>query len=174
MERRWIAGLAFGVAAITAPASAMELTSPDVAPGAALALPQVYSQCGGGNVAPALSWSGAPVATKSFAVTLFDPDAAGGWWHWIVYDIGARVHRLARGAMPLPDGAQQGENDFGAMAYGGACPPPGSGVHHYRFTVWALDTPALPFDDPPKGVTIGPYLEAHALARATLTATYER
>ena len=59
-------------------------------------------------------------------------------------------------------------------AYDGACPPPGSGAHHYQFKVWALSTPSLPDDAAAKGETIGPYLEAHALASATLTATYER
>jgi Raf kinase inhibitor-like YbhB/YbcL family protein len=172
-----MAALALGLAALLVPApraAAMDLTSRDIVQGAPFAPAQVYSQCGGGNVSPALSWSGAPAATKSFAVTLFDPDAAGGWWHWIVYDIGVDVRGLARGAGPLPDGARLGKNDFGAQAYGGACPPPGSGVHNYRFTVWALDVAALPIGGPVKGAAIEPVLEAHALARATLTATYER
>ncbi len=176
--RRWIIGVALGALATISPARAMDLASADIVAGSALAQPQVYSRCGGGNVSPSLSWSDAPAATKSFAVTAFDPDAAGGWWHWIVYNLPASTRSLPRGAgtdgAPLPAGARFGENDFGATAYGGACPPPGSGMHHYRFTVWALDAAALPFDAPPKGAAIAPYLETHALARATLIATYER
>ena len=154
-------------------ASALELSSPDITPGATLAPAQVYSGCGGGNVSPALHWSGAPAATKSFALTVFDPDAHGGWWHWIVYDIPAAATSIAQG-MVSPAGAQLGRNDFGHKTYDGACPPQGSGPHHYQFKVWALSTPALPDDAAAKGETIGPYLEAHALASATLTATYER
>ncbi len=155
---------------------AMELASPDIASGAPLAKAQVYPECGGGNISPALSWKGAPAATKSFAVTMFDPDATGGWWHWIVYDIPANVHALGGGAgdAPLPAGMRVGRNDFGVMGYGGACPPPGSGVHHYRFTVWALGTATTPFNGTVKGATIGPYLANNALASATLMATYER
>lgn len=153
-------------------ASALELSSPDIMPGATLAPAQVYSECGGGNVSPALRWSGAPAATKSFALTVFDPDASGGWWHWIVYNIPAAASSVAQGMMSA--GAQLGRNDFGHKAYDGACPPPGSGAHHYQFKVWALATPSLPDDAAAKGETIGPYLEAHALASATLTAVYER
>ena len=165
-----------GFFGFAAQASAMELASPDVAPGATLAKAQVHSECEGGNVSPALTWSGAPTATKSFVVTLFDPDAQGGWWHWIVYNIPAAANGLSRGAGAgaLPAGARMGRNDFGKSAYGGACPPPGSGAHHYRFTVWALGTNALPTEGATEGEFVGPYLTTHALASATLTATYER
>lgn len=154
---------------------AMDLSSSDVAPGASLALAQVYSQCDGGNVAPALAWGGAPPGTQSFAVTLFDPDAQGGqgWWHWIAYDIPARTTALSRGGA-LPAGAQNGRNDFGKKEFDGACPPTGSGTHHYEFTVWAMPTPTLAVDAAATGEAIAPYLKAHALASAALTATYER
>lgn len=178
MAKRMAAVLALGGAlGAAAPAFALEVTSPDIAPGATLSKAQVYSECDGDNVSPALSWSGAPAATKSFAVTAFDPDApGGGWWHWIVYNIPAEASSLARGAGAgaLPAGARMGRNDFGKSAYGGACPPPGSGAHHYRFTVWALGTAVLPVDGATEGQVIGPYLAAHALASATLMAMYER
>ncbi|HUO94046.1 MAG TPA: YbhB/YbcL family Raf kinase inhibitor-like protein [Rhizomicrobium sp.] len=156
-------------------ASAMELTSPDVAPGASLAPAQVFSQCGGGNVAPALAWAGAPASAKSFAVTLFDPDAHGGqgWWHWIVYNLPATTHSLARGGA-LPQGADAGRNDFGRKEYDGACPPEGSGTHHYQFTVWAMPTATLDVGTNATGEAIEPYLKVHAIANATLTATYQR
>ena len=154
---------------------AMDVSSTDVAPGASLTLAQVYSECGGTNVAPALTWTGAPPATKSFAVTLFDPDARGGqgWWHWIAYDIPAGTAALPRGGA-LPAGAQAGRNDFGAKKFDGACPPNGSGTHHYQFTVWAMPAPTLAVDAGATGEAIAPYLKAHALASAMLTATYER
>jgi Raf kinase inhibitor-like YbhB/YbcL family protein len=156
----------------TSPVAAMELSSPDIKQGTAIGLPQVYSKCGGGNASPALSWRGAPAGTKSFAITAFDPDAHGGWWHWIVYNIPANVTSMGAGA---PPGAfEQGRNDFGNNEYDGPCPPPGSGTHHYEFTVWALGTPTLPTEGATEGKIVGPYLQTHALAHATLTATYER
>jgi Raf kinase inhibitor-like YbhB/YbcL family protein len=154
-------------------AAALDLTSPQIAPGSSLALAQVYTECGGSNISPALNWSGAPEGTKSFAVTLYDPDASGGWWHWIVYNIPATTNGLPEGG-PLPEGARAGKNDFRKSGYGGACPPPGSGAHHYQFTVWALGAPAIPVDGAEEGAIIGPYLTTYALAHATLTAVYER
>lgn len=154
-------------------ASAMDLTSPDISPGATLSIAQVYSKCGGQNIAPALKWSSAPQGTRSLAVTMFDPDAHGGWWHWIAYNIPPDTTGLPSGGA-LPGGARAGTNDFGAKEYDGACPPPGSGPHHYQLTVWALGTPTLPVEGAEEGQTIGPYLSTHALAHATLTAIYER
>jgi Raf kinase inhibitor-like YbhB/YbcL family protein len=155
---------------IALPASALELSSPDVAQGVALSRAQLYRDCGGADVSPALAWRDAPWATRSFAVTLFDPDAEGGWWHWIVYDIPADVHAFGRGA----GGTRSGRNDFGRSGYGGACPPVGSGVHHYRFTVWALPVAAVPPEIAATGRTFGPWLDSHAIGRASLTAVYRR
>lgn len=158
-------------------AQAMEVSSPSVANGASLSPDQVKNGCGGKNISPALSWSGAPTAAKSFAVTTFDPDAHDGWWHWIVFDISASVQALPANAgsgVGLPVGAVQGENDFGDASYGGACPPPGSGQHHYLFTVWALPSPSIPFDAKSKTSDIASFLKTHAIAHAELVAVYER
>jgi Raf kinase inhibitor-like YbhB/YbcL family protein len=172
-----LAALALAFAAMPAaamPAVAMTLTSGEMRDGASLALAQVYGKCGGGNISPSLEWRDAPAAAKSFAVTVFDPDAKpDGWWHWIVFDIPANAAALARGG-PLPAGTVQGTNDFGEAGYGGACPPAGSGLHHYRFTLWAMDTAKLPFDHSADGTTIGDYLKKHSLAKAVLTPVLER
>jgi hypothetical protein len=172
--------LAICLAMLAGPACAMDLKSHDVTDGARLSTQQVYTDCNGDNVSPTLVWSGAPAETKSFAVTLYDPDGGPhGWWHWIVFNIPATVAELPRnagvvGSAGVPDGAVQGDNDYSNNAYSGACPPPGSGLHHYQFTVWAMDSAALPFDAGVTGLAIGPYLKKHALAQATLTATYQR
>ena len=83
-------------------AAGFSVTSPDVQEGGTIANEQVYNGfgCSGDNVSPALSWSGAPAGTKSFAVTLYDPDAptGSGWWHWLVFNIPASVTALAKGA----------------------------------------------------------------------------
>lgn len=163
--------------------SSLKLTSPDVHEGKAMAAAQVFSGmgCTGNNTSPALSWSGAPAGTKSFALTVYDPDAptGSGWWHWVVYNIPATVTSLAAGAGDpkknlLPAGTTQGNTDFGTPGYGGPCPPPKDKPHHYHFTLFALDADRL---DVPAGATaayVGFNLHAHMLAKTELTALYGR
>jgi len=158
---------------------ALELASPDVTNGASLKLAQVNTHCGGENRSPALAWSGAPKGTASFAVTMFDSDANGGrgFWHWLVFDIPTTAPNLAAGAgsgSGLPGGAVQVDNDFGTAGYGGACPPPGSGSHHYTITVYALPTAQLPLGHNVGASAIATWLKGHSLATATLTGTYKR
>lgn len=99
------------------------VSSTDIAPGQTLAPAQVFQGfgCTGGNLAPQLSWHGAPAGTKSYAVTLYDPDAptGSGWWHWSVFNLPASTTSLPGGATAgtLPAGAMQGRNDFGDSAY---------------------------------------------------------
>src|SRR5881397_409127 len=103
-------------------AAGFTLTSPTVKPGAKLPETHVFNSfgCSGKNVSPALKWSGAPKDTKSFAVTVYDPDAptGSGWWHWVVINIPATATELPEGAggtdaKGLPAGAVQGKTDFG-------------------------------------------------------------
>lgn len=141
-----------------------------------LHLAQVNGRCGGDNRSPALDWSGAPAGTKSFALTLFDPDAGGGhgFWHWVVLDIPVEQTYLPEDAgsgATLPAGAVQSTNDFGEAGYGGACPPAGSGAHHYVFTLYAMGMSKVPAT---RASVAAAYLKAHALATATLTALYRR
>jgi Raf kinase inhibitor-like YbhB/YbcL family protein len=125
--------------ALAGPAAAMTLTSPDVTDGAAIAARHVYPRCGGRNLSPALSWSGAPAATRSYAVTVIDLDVKPAFWsHWILLNLPAAITRLPRGVKTAPAGAEQIATDFGDAAYGGPCPPKGTGVHRYQITVWAL------------------------------------
>lgn len=134
-----------------------------------------------GNISPQLSWENAPQGTRSFAITAFDPDAptGSGWWHWTVVNIPPTVSDLPAGAgdkdnARLPAGAVQGRNDFGYAGFGGACPPEGDRPHHYRFTVWALDTPTLPIDAQSSGALVGFMIHNHVIASAQLTATLAR
>ncbi len=185
MQRHLELALAFSLlASSTAGAQPrLRLTSTDVHAGAKIANPHVFNgmDCTGNNLSPALQWQGAPAGTKSYAVTVYDPDAptGSGWWHWVVYNIPGNVTRLATGAGDpgrniLPAGASQGNTDFGAPGYGGPCPPKGDKPHHYIFTVYALNTDRL---DLPAGATaayVGFNIHAHQLAKATLTALYGR
>lgn len=158
------------------------LTSADVKPGKPLADAQVFNGfgCSGANVSPQLAWKNAPKDTKSFVVTVYDPDAptGSGWWHWVVYDIPATATELAQGAgsgkAALPDGALQGRTDYGAPGFGGACPPPGHKPHRYIFTVYALKVEKLDLAADASPAMVGFMTKANALASATFTATYAR
>ncbi|MBI3673815.1 MAG: YbhB/YbcL family Raf kinase inhibitor-like protein [Rhizobiales bacterium] len=128
--------------------------------------------CDGGNVSPALAWKGAPAGTKSFALTLFDPDAptGSGWWHWQVWNIPASTTGFAEGK--IPEGAVQGKGDIGRPGYLGPCPPPGTGIHHYTFTIYALKTDKLDLDPmTASGAYIGYNLNGNAIAKATVVYT---
>jgi Raf kinase inhibitor-like YbhB/YbcL family protein len=158
--------------------SVSSATFPD---GGHVATAQVFDQsgCNGGNRSPQLTWRDAPKGTRSFAITMFDPDAPGrGWWHWAVADIPARVTTLTENASASGTlaklGAIEARNDFNTGGYGGPCPPPGK-PHRYVITVYALGSdkaagleagrPASMFDH-----EIG----AAALGSAQLTVTYGR
>ena len=136
---------------------------------------------GGEDVSPALTWSGAPEGTKSYAVTCYDPDAptGSGFWHWAVADVPASVTELptgagAPGSADLPAGALTLTNDGGMKGFVGAGPPPGHGEHRYYFTVHAVDVPALELPEGATPAFLGFNLFSHTLARATLLATFER
>jgi Raf kinase inhibitor-like YbhB/YbcL family protein len=159
-----------------------ELTSDDLVDGATLDTSQVSGLmgAGGSDTSPQLSWSGFPADTKSFAVTVYDPDAptASGFWHWAVADIPVTTTSLSSGAgddegTGLPDGAVQFANDAGLKRYVGAAPPPGHGPHHYYVVVHALDVESLGLPAGASPAYLGFNLFSHAIARATLVGTYE-
>jgi Raf kinase inhibitor-like YbhB/YbcL family protein len=132
--------------------------------------------CEGDGRSPALTWSGVPVETRSFALVCDDPDAPRGTWqHWLLYNLPAEAVELDAGVPPkpeLPSGARQGINDSGDVGYGGPCPPPGK-PHRYFFRLHALD---IMLNLPP-GVSradLDQAMAGHVLAVGTLMGTYER
>jgi Raf kinase inhibitor-like YbhB/YbcL family protein len=175
--------LAAGVlAAGTARSADLALTSPDFNEGGTIKVEQVFKGfgCTGGNLSPTLSWSGAPAGTKSFALTVYDPDAptGSGWWHWVIFDIPPQATQLPKGAgnpksAAAPKGSVQTRTDFDAVGYGGPCPPPGK-PHRYIFTLFALDLDHLPVKKSAPPAMVGFNLNAHTLAKATLTGLYGR
>jgi Raf kinase inhibitor-like YbhB/YbcL family protein len=137
--------------------------------------------CSGDNKSPALKWSGAPKGTKSFAVTVYDPDAptGSGWWHWVVINIPADVTELASNAgalnsTTLPKGAVQGRADYGTAAWGGTCPPQGDKPHRYIFTVYALKTDKIDVPADATAALTGFMIHANTLGKASFTAKYGR
>lgn len=129
--------------------------------------------CDGENLSPPLAWSGAPEGTKGFALIVDDPDAPKGTFtHWLLFDIPASRSRFDEGLEP-GSGGRVLINDFGEARYGGPCPPKGHGPHRYRFTLYALNTPAVRV----RGETREELEEAvrpHTLETVTLTGRYER
>ncbi|MCP5160752.1 MAG: YbhB/YbcL family Raf kinase inhibitor-like protein [Hahellaceae bacterium] len=162
---------------------ALEIHSPGLPEGATLPDAQVFKGfgCEGQNQSPALNWSDAPAGTKSFAITIYDPDAptGSGWWHWVVFNIPANTHTLPAGAgtadtAALPPGTLQSRTDFGTPGFGGACPPPGATPHRYQLTLFALDVESLPLDTHASGALVGFMLNQHALEKARITWRYGR
>jgi hypothetical protein len=170
-------------AASLAHAAGFTLSSPTIKPGSTLTDAQVFKGfgCEGQNVSPALKWSGAPKDTKSFAVTVYDPDAptGSGWWHWVVYNIPAGTTELAEGAgtadgKGLPAGTSQGRTDFGAPGFGGACPPKGDKPHRYIFTVHALKTDKIDVPADASAALVGFMINANRIGKASFEAKYAR
>ena len=142
--------------------------------------------CSGENISPALRWRNAPPGTKSFAVTVYNPDAptGSGWWHWVIFNIPTHVTHLKKDAGNLakklaPDGSIQSVTDWGHPGFGGACPPKGE-YHRHIFTVYALDIekagmgPDNLLDATSTPAMLGCLIADHVIAKASLVAYYRR
>jgi len=137
--------------------------------------------CSGDNQSPQLLWKNAPEGTKSFAITMYDPDAptGSGFWHWLVFDIPANVNELVTNAGNadlnlMPKGAIQSITDHGIKGFGGPCPPKGHGIHQYIITVHALKTDKLGPDENTNPAIVGFNLWNQTLAKASIVFYYKR
>jgi Raf kinase inhibitor-like YbhB/YbcL family protein len=137
--------------------------------------------CEGANVSPQLSWENVPEGTKSFAVTVYDPDAptGSGFWHWVVFNIPASVKELVSGAGSLggkllPANAVQSITDYGIKGFGGPCPPVNHGPHRYIFTVYALKVDKLDIDSNTNPAVVGFNLWSNTIQKASIVMYYER
>ena len=169
--------------AFAQPAAApLTVTSPTITAGQPI--PKQHT-ADGENLSPALSWTGAPATTRSFAVVCEDPDVLlpatnpQPFVHWVIYNIPATAQGLP-GSLPIDPaaamppaiaGATQGPSGFRRPIYRGPAPPPGK-PHHYHFIVYALDVAGLP-----GGLTRAQLTDAmagHIVGQGQLVATYER
>lgn len=157
------------------------LTSADITDGQPLKMAQVSGimGAGGADISPQLSWSGFPEETRSFAVTVFDPDAptASGFWHWAVANLPDTVTELPAGVGDgslLPGDALTLRNDAGMPRYVGAAPPPGHGYHRYFVAVHALSVEKLDITEEASPAFLGFNLFMKAIARAVIYGTYEQ
>lgn len=155
------------------------VTSGQFQDGGTMPMSTVHTWGGGQNASPDLSWSGAPKATQSFALCCYDPDAPTtvGFVHWVLFNIPASVTVLKAGAGAAgknPPGSVLGYTDWGASEYGGPLPPPGHAPHHYEFTVYALDVPALELGPSATYALFRFTILGHVLGEAKLTGRYGR
>ena len=141
-------------------------------------IPKKYT-CEGADTSVPLAWSGAPAATKSFALIVDDPDAPDPaaprmtWVHWVLYNIPPGTQALPEGASSaaLPSGAVEGPNDFKRVRYGGPCPP--IGRHRYFFKLHALDT-VLSASAALDKKALQAAMQGHVLDHAELVGTYQK
>ena len=156
--------------------SSLQLTSTAFAQGGGI---PVRHTCEGDDISPALSWTGAPSGTKTFALIVDDPDAPDPakpqrvYVHWVVYNIPSNITSLAEDAprKGLPAGAAAAKNDFGKTEYGGPCPP--IGRHRYFFKLYALDTELTGLSIANKSELLNA-MKGHIVGSAELMGTYEK
>ena len=153
-----------------------KLTSSQIKNNEILPNAQVYKGygCNGENISPQLAWMNPPSNTKSYAIICHDPDAPreNGWYHWLVVNIPSSVTSIKQGEKIK--NATETITDFKTVGYGGACPPVGHGIHHYNFTIYALNVEKLDIKDttPPKEVES--LVISHSIAKSTISALFER
>ncbi len=151
-------------------APGIKLTSPVFAAGQAI--PAKYT-CTGSNISPAVAWGEPPAGTQSFALILTDPDAPlGSFVHWVIYNIPGSSRALPEAVAAeaqLADGSLHGNNGAGWVGYIGPCPP--SGVHHYVFALYALDT-SLSLASAATKDELLTAMQGHILAQSELIGTF--
>ena len=154
----------------------LTVTSTAFANGATMPAAGALGGCGGGNISPDLAWNGAPPNTRSFVVTVFDSDAPTGvgFWHWLLFNIPSTVTSIAAGVATGAGSGTSGRNDYGRFGYGGPCPPSGDGVHHYHFTVSALDTVLSAMPASTTGAYLTFNMRGHIIAQGTYVGLYSR
>lgn len=132
-------------------------------------IPEKYT-CDGKDINPPLLIENIPSGTKSMALIVDDPDApAGTWVHWVVWNISPDTKEMKESS--VPEGAQQGVNDFRKHEYGGPCPP--SGTHRYFFKLYALDT-MLNLGSKAKKSDVEQAMKGHILEKTELIGRYRR
>ncbi|MEN9360786.1 MAG: hypothetical protein RL095_2321 [Verrucomicrobiota bacterium] len=174
--------VAFASSCGSSAAAGFSLSSADIAEGRPMSLKQEFNGFDGRgeNLCPALSWSQPPAGTKSFAVTVYDPDAptGSGWWHYLLVDLPADTRSLPQGFGTRPElrppQSREVRNDYGLLAYGGPCPPKGDKPHRYIFTVHALKVDKLALPDGASAALAGFMINANCLGKASITSVYGR
>jgi Raf kinase inhibitor-like YbhB/YbcL family protein len=162
---------------------ALTFSSQDIKPDSVISNTHVFNGfgCSGKNISPRLKWTDAPKETKSFALTVYDPDAptGSGWWHWSLVNIPASYKSLPldfgrADQFKTKDDILQIRNDFGAHKFGGPCPPVGDKPHRYIFTLYALKTDKIDLDQGSAAALAGYMINQNAIAKSSFEALYSR
>ncbi len=137
--------------------------------------------CSGENISPQMRWKSPPKDTKSFAVSVYDPDAptGSGWWHWVLVNIPATYSELPlnfgnQDKFMLKDNIIQVRNDFGFYKYGGPCPPQGDKPHRYIFTIYALKIDKISLEEGATSALAGFLINQNAIAKTKFEGFYGR
>lgn len=135
-------------------------------------IPVLYT-CNGKNISPPLSWDNIPANTKSFVLILKTPDwTPAKIYLWTIYNIPGDVKALGPGAdQNLPDGTLVGMNFYYEANYTGPCPPDNL-LHHYVFTLYALDTILYPIEDNIDPDDLLDIIKPHILKQTELKAVF--
>jgi len=164
------------------PTPGFTLTAAGFKDGDTLPAENTCAPTGNPNAAPspALSWTGAPANTRSFAIVEQDMDVPppnGPVVHWLIYNIPGTMTSLPAGVPQmdtLPGGAMQGVNSLRSIGYIGSCPPPGAAPHHYVFALFALDSTLNVTPQPATLVTVSPAMQGHVLGQTALRSMFGR
>ncbi len=137
--------------------------------------------CDGKNISPEISWQNTPKEAKSFALTVYDPDAptGSGWWHWLVINIPATQTSITKNfgsenKFRLNQKIKQIRNDYGVFNYGGPCPPKGDKPHRYIFTLHALKTEELELDETATAAKAGYFINQNSISSAKIEGIFDR
>ncbi len=130
-------------------------------------IPIRYS-CMGKNINPPIAVHNLPEGTRSLALVIEDPDAAKGTFdHWVTWNISPDGN-IEEGSSP----GTEGRNGSGGTGYTGPCPPSGTGVHHYRFLLYALDK-KLDLEVGANKSQLKTAMKGHVLGKGELTGLME-
>lgn len=141
-------------------------------------VPKKYSG-EGQNISPPLSWSGVPDSAAELVLICEDPDAPRGiFTHWVLCNMSPQTTSLPEGVKPVaeppvPAGGVQGRNGGEKLGYTGPLPPPGHGVHHYHFRLFALDR-ALKLRSGLTREQVMIAIHGHVICEGEIVGTYER
>lgn len=139
-------------------------------------IPEEYT-ADGKDISPPLIIENVPADAETLAVIVDDPDAPGQTFtHWLIWNIPADISEIPKDIKKKEKaeklkGALQGKNGFNDLGYMGPAPP--SGVHTYRFYVYALDD-KLDLEAGADKETLLDALEGHVIEKAVLKGEYTR
>ncbi len=163
--------------------SKFSIKSSDIKFGSTISNKHVFNGfgCAGQNVFPEISWKNPPKETKSFALTVYDPDAptGSGWWHYVAVNIPANYKKLpenfgSKDQFQIANNILQIRNDFGVYKFGGPCPPKGDKPHRYIFTIYALGVEKLDISETATAAFAGFMINHNLLDKVSFEAFFGR